>query len=135
MGGERKIGMGKHILVIADDEELLECVQAALEREGYQVQTSRTGRCFQQGPSHAPELILLDVLVHPAVGSAFTQQWQERASTPTIPLLLFSAQVMTSQVLQGSPLALFPARPCHIRTLLDRVEKYTSASSPPTLSG
>jgi DNA-binding response OmpR family regulator len=83
--------------------------------------------------SHAPDLILLDVLVHPDVGSVFIQQWQEQASATTIPLLLFSAQVMTSQVLQGSPLALFPARPCHIRPLLDMVGQYTSSSSPLTM--
>src|SRR5712691_4269870 len=115
--------MDKQVLVIADDEELLEFVQAALEQEGYQVQASRTGLCFQQVLSHAPDLILLDVLVHPDVGSAFTQQWQERESTNAIPLLLFSAQVLTSQVLEGSSLALFPARPCHIRTLLNTVRK------------
>jgi DNA-binding response OmpR family regulator len=121
--------MGKQILVIADDEELLEFVQAALEREGYQVQASRTGLCFQQEPSPAPDLILLDILVNPAVGSAFTQQWQERALTNATPLLLFSAQAMTSQVLEGSALALFPARPYRIRPLLDTVWKYTSSSS------
>ena len=120
--------MDKQILVIADDEELLEFLQAALEREGYRVQASRTGRCFQQGSGHSPDLILLDVLVHPDIGSAFTQQWRERASTATIPLLLFSAQILTSQVLQGSSFPLFPARPCHMRTLLDMVGKYTSSS-------
>jgi DNA-binding response OmpR family regulator len=46
MGGEGEKGMGKQILVIADDEELLEFMQAALEQEGYEVQASRTGRCL-----------------------------------------------------------------------------------------
>jgi DNA-binding response OmpR family regulator len=122
--------VGKLILVVAEDEEVLDFVQAALEREGYQVQASPTGLCFQQGASHPPDLILLDVLVTPAVGRTVTQQWQERASTNAIPLVFFSAQIRTSQVLQGSSLALFPARPCHIRPLLDAVWKSLSSSFP-----
>jgi DNA-binding response OmpR family regulator len=128
--------MSKQILVIEDDEEILDFVQAALEQDGYLVQASRTGICLPQGRGPAPDLILLDVLVSPAVGSAFLQQRQERASTHTIPFLLFSAQVTTSQILQGSALALFPARPCSIRILLDIVWKSLSASRlPPTIPG
>lgn len=120
--------MGKDILVVGDDEEVLEWVSAALEREGYQVQTSRTGTGFLPVPDHLPDLVLLDVLVHPAVGRAFAQQWKLREPTTAIPLLLFSAHAAASQILPGSHLALFSAHPCHIRALLDAVGTSISSS-------
>jgi DNA-binding response OmpR family regulator len=113
--------MRKNILVVGDDEEVLEFVQAALEQEGYQVQANRTGAGFLPMPGRLPDLVLLDVLVQRAVGRAFAERWKLREPTTAMPLLLFSAHVTVSQVLPGSPLTLFSACPCSIRALLDAV--------------
>ena len=120
--------MSKDILVVGDDEEVLEWVQADLEREGYQVQTSRTGTGFLPAPGRLPDLVLLNVLVHPAVGRAFAQQRKLREPKNAIPLLLCSAHAAASQILPGSHLTLFSAPPCHIRALLDAVGTSISSS-------
>jgi DNA-binding response OmpR family regulator len=122
--------MGKIILVVADQEEVLACVQAALEWEGYQAQTSRTETGRPRVPERPPDLVLLDVLVHPATGAAFAEWWQRRDSTRTIPLLMFSAQISVSQVLPRSQVPLFSVQPCHIGALLDAVRRLLVPRSP-----
>jgi two-component system, OmpR family, response regulator VicR len=124
--------MSKQLLVIAEEEEVLDFVQAIFEREGYQVQTSPTHLDLQQESGPSPDLILLDVLVNATVGRAVTQQWQKQSLSAPLPLLLFSARLPTSQVLPGSHLVVFSAQPCHIRPLLETVEHYTSSSLVPS---
>ena len=124
---ERETRMGKDILVVEDEEEVLDFVQAAFEREGYRVQASCTGLLPMAG--RLPGLVLLDVLVHPAVGRAFAQQRRLNEPLKAVPLLLFSARVTASQALPGSHLPLFSAHPCHIRALLDAVGTSIHSSS------
>ncbi len=113
--------MGTHILLIAEEEEVLDFVQAVLEHERYQVQTSRTSDCLQKRGGFTPDLILLDALITPTAGRAVTQQWREQGLATRIPLLLFSTRLTTSLVLQGSSLTVLPAQPCYLRPLLETV--------------
>jgi DNA-binding response OmpR family regulator len=123
--------MDTHILLIAEEEEVLDFVQAVFEFEGYQVRASRTGGCLQEMGSSTPDLILLDALIPPTSGRALTmQQWREQGLATRIPLLLFSARLSTSQVLPGSSLTILSAQPCSLQPLLQAVVEATSSASP-----
>jgi DNA-binding response OmpR family regulator len=78
--------MGKSILVVEDDEDVLEFVQVALEREGYHGETSAMDACFQHLQSRVPDLVLLDIMIKPEIGREFYRQGKLREPTKAIPL-------------------------------------------------
>jgi DNA-binding response OmpR family regulator len=119
--------VGKRILVVEGEEDIREFVQAALEMEGHQVETSHTDLSFQNGHNQVPDLILLDVMITREVGLEFFRQWKMREPTKAIPLILFSAHVTVSQALHQSHVPILSVTPCYIRELLDTVRKSTRA--------
>ena len=111
----------KHILVIDDDPEILEIVQEILNDEGYRVQTSLNGAYLQHLESDPPDLILLDVLLQGENGRDLCRQVKGREQTRHIPVILFSAHVAASSVMEACGADDFLAKPFHIQELLDIV--------------
>ncbi len=114
----------KKILVVDDDESILELVRCVLEGEGYKVQTSLNGACFQQMQSELPDLILLDVLLSGEDGRAICRQLKSREQTRHIPVILFSAHFSARDITAMSGADAFLPKPFHLGELLALVKRY-----------
>ncbi len=88
------------ILVLDDDEETLDVVERALEREGHQVLAARTPEAARRLlQSRAVELIVLDVMLERASGLDFCRSL--RADGFEGPILFLSARGAVTSRLDG----------------------------------
>jgi CheY-like chemotaxis protein len=118
---------GKHILVIDDDPDILEVVQAILIGQDYRVQTSLNGACLQRLESDQPDLILLDVLLQGEDGRELCQQLKGREQTRHIPVILFSANFAANESIAACGADGFLPKPFRRRELLDLVASRITA--------
>jgi DNA-binding response OmpR family regulator len=111
----------KLILVVDDDQEILNVVREILTIEGYRVQTSLNGACFQGMERDLPNLILLDVLLQGEDGRELCQRVKSYDLTRSIPVILFSANMAANSSITACGADDFLAKPFLIEDLLDRV--------------
>ncbi len=91
--------MAKQILVVDDDDGVREIIQLSLEMAaGWTVVTAT---CGQEGiaiaKSHAPDLILLDVMMPDEDGIEVFNQLQSDPLTQPIPTILLTAKARMSE--------------------------------------
>ena len=116
--------MGKQIMIVDDDANILEFMHLALAFEGYDVRVSTTGRDLQEvQPSNLPDLILLDVKLVEEDGQAICKQLKTNEQTKDVPIIMISAHATARKIRQECPADDFLAKPFELDTLLDKVEK------------
>jgi CheY-like chemotaxis protein len=77
------------ILVVDDLPDNSFLLQTVLENEGYQVEVADSGQsALDKIAAHAPELVLLDVMMPEMNGFEVTRQIRENPHLPFIPILL-----------------------------------------------
>ncbi len=119
--------MNQKILVVDDEESILEVVQIVLEGEGYQVQTSQNGECFQNLNGDLPDLILLDVLLSGEDGREICKQLKSDEKTVHIPVIMLSAHSDASRVADTSGADDFLEKPFDVDVLIEVVEKHLAS--------
>jgi DNA-binding response OmpR family regulator len=122
--------MKKMILVIDDDQAILDAISLALERAGYDVQTSTDGRCLLEiSNKRMPDLILLDILLSGEDGRELCIQLKEREETRHIPVILCSAHFSGDVITYFAGASTFLPKPFHVRELLATVERFLPSAS------
>src|SRR5436305_13801157 len=101
----------KKILVVDDDADILDMMQLILKGEGYEVQTSLNGACFQQMYGELPDLIILDILLSGADGRGICQQEKSRVEGRHVPVVLFAAHVSARDMTEAIGADAFLANP------------------------
>ena len=117
----------KRIAVVDDQAAILEVVQVALEMEGYQVETSRTGSYFQYMQPPFPDLILLDIFLEAEDGRTICHMLKSDEQTRHIPVILLSAHARDDSTLRACGTDDFLAKPFHLNALYRLVERYIKA--------
>ena len=83
---------GPLVLVVDDDPRLREYMRVNLEIEGYSVREAESAdQALEAIEDHAPDLVLLDVVMPGVDGWQMLQKLQERHGS--IPVIMFSGQV------------------------------------------
>ena len=120
--------MQQKILVVDDDESILEVIQIVLESEGYQIQISMNGECFQNFTGNFPDLILLDVLLSGEDGREICKQLKRNLATAHIPVVMLSAHSDASKLADVSGADDFLEKPFDVDVLIETVEKHLVAT-------
>lgn len=121
--------MCKRILAVDDDLSILSVLRELLEYEGYEVSTLSTGeKVMEEITAHAPDLILLDVMLAGMDGREICKSIKEKTDTHPIPVILISATHNLSDSLKadGAPDD-FVAKPFDINTLMQKIEQQLAA--------
>lgn len=86
--------IGKRILVIDDEDDILKLVQTCLEiMGGWQVITARSGsEGLNLAQNNQPDAILLDVMMPDEDGLATLKKLQANTVTNNIPVILLTAK-------------------------------------------
>lgn len=94
--------MSKRLLIVDDEPNLLRAVAACLRREGYEVDTARSGEealvCVAQ---RLPDLIVSDIRMPRMDGYALARQLRGNHRTDLIPIVFLTAKDETSDRLAG----------------------------------
>ncbi len=84
--------MQKRILVIDNDQDILEAVEAALTMENYSVETSPIVEdIFEMIREKKPDLILIDYLLYGINGGELCHMIKSEPTTSHLPVIIFSA--------------------------------------------
>jgi len=117
------------ILVVDDDKDILDVLQYILEDFGYKVDTLSDGHfLFDQIKQHAPDLILLDIMLGNMDGRELCKNVKEKAETHDIPVILTSAShIVSGSFHQNGGPDDFIAKPFDISVLLNCIERQLAA--------
>src|SRR5256714_13143125 len=111
--------MGKKLLVVDDEPDILEFLHVILEEEGYTVVSSDKGEYLEQLHNGGlPDLILLDVLLSGKDGREIVKQLKSQEETKSIPIIMFSAHPSAEKTAREAGADDFVAKPFHIDFLL-----------------
>lgn len=114
----------KSIVVIEDEPDILEVLSYNLTREGYQVRTAEDGETgLALVRQHAPDLVLLDVMLPGRDGLEVCRELKSDAVTADVPVIMVTAKGEESDVVLGLGLGAddYITKPFSPRELVARV--------------
>ncbi|RCV47992.1 response regulator transcription factor [Marinitenerispora sediminis] len=127
-----------HVLVIDDEPNIRDLVQAALRFHGFGVSTARSGsEGLAAARSHRPDLIVLDVLLPDISGFDVCRQLREGGDN--VPVIYLTARDTPSDTVTGLSLGgddyvtkpfSVEALVARIRALLRRARRHEAAAAP-----
>ncbi len=81
----------KHLLIVEDEAALLNVLSDKLIREGFLVDQARDGlQGLKEVKKHAPDLILLDIIMPEMDGVSMLKKLREDKQTENIPVIIIS---------------------------------------------
>ena len=93
--------MTRRIVVCEDEDDIRELVMICLELEGWQVTAVATGAdCVRTVRLHAPDAVLLDVMMPEQDGPATLAQLRADPATAPVPVVFLTAKNRAQEVEQ-----------------------------------
>ena len=94
--------MSQTILIIDDDIDTLKLVGIMLERKGFKILASTTGKKgLNLAKKEAPDLILLDVMIPDLNGYEIAKSIRSAPDTESIPIIMFTARSQVDDKVEG----------------------------------
>ena len=118
--------MGKKILIVDDEAQLVEMMKMRLEAAGYSVIAAYDG---QEGLNKArkekPDLIILDLMLPKMDGYKVCGLLKNDARYSKIPIIMFTARAQDEDVRLGKDLGAedYVIKPFEPKLLLDKIRK------------
>ena len=94
----RRLFVGKQILIIDDQNQLLSLMRRILEDEQYQVHILQNGNdAFSHMKALLPDLLILDLKLGEISGQDVLKQLKEDPITAEIPVIVYTAAVLEAE--------------------------------------
>ncbi|MGB2965638.1 MAG: response regulator [Anaerolineales bacterium] len=94
--------MAQTILIIDDDIDTLKLVGIMLERKGFKILASTTGKKgLQLATDELPDLILLDIMIPDLNGYEIARAVRSTPETENIPIIMFTARSQVDDKVEG----------------------------------
>ncbi len=88
--------MGKKVLLIEDEPNIIEAISFILKRDGWIVATHADGTTAMAAVArHAPDVVVLDVMLPGRSGFDVLQELRSDADTAALPVLMLTARGQT----------------------------------------
>jgi len=85
--------MGKHVLLVEDELNIIEAIRFLLSREGWTVDTHNNGTDAAQVIRELnPDLVVLDVMLPGKSGFEILEELRANAETADLPVLMLTAR-------------------------------------------
>lgn len=92
----------RKILVVEDEADIRQVLVFFLKHSGFEVLSVSNGQeAIQVIPKFAPDLIILDIIMHPVNGWEVLQWLRAQQLTPPLPVLALTALAHVSDQMQG----------------------------------
>jgi len=117
------------ILIIEDDEQISRVVRLELEHEGYRVETASDGLIGLERALHAPDLVILDLMLPKIDGLELCRRLRVKSE---VPIIMLTARDGVADRIQGLDLGAddYLVKPFAIEELLARVRVRLRGHSP-----
>ena len=94
--------LGKHVLAVEDDRDILELLTFNLERDGYEVTGVTTGEDgVDAARSESPDIVLLDLMLPGIDGLEVCRRLKADPDTANIPVIMVTAKGEESDIVTG----------------------------------
>ena len=116
---------GKQLLLVDDDQEIRELLQAYLSRSGFQVRTVADGAAFRQALCEQPaDLVILDVMLPDEDGFSLCRWVREHERLASMPIIMLTASSDEADRVIGLELGAddYLGKPFSPRELLARIK-------------
>jgi two-component system alkaline phosphatase synthesis response regulator PhoP len=116
--------MGKVILIVDDEVDILEMLKYNLEKEGYSVLTAKNGKTALDEVRKNPDLIVLDVMMPEMDGWEVCKRLKRDQRSADIPVLFLTAKGSEVDEVVGLELGAedYIVKPISVRKLLARIK-------------
>jgi DNA-binding response OmpR family regulator len=115
------------VLIVDDDIDLLEMMEIVLKRSEMQVECLNQGTGLFDALSHfRPDIVIMDIYLGDADGRDLCQQLKTSADYKDIPIILYSAGIITRDSIQQSMADEFIVKPFNVQQLLARIARLTA---------
>jgi len=85
--------MGKRVLLIEDEPNIIEAISFILSRDGFTVHTHENGEtAFEKVTATPPDMIILDVMLPGRSGFDILRDLRSNADTAHLPVLMLTAR-------------------------------------------
>ncbi len=112
------------ILIVDDEQDILELIRHALNKEGYEVHIAVNGQqAIEKTAKVQPDLILMDVMMPVMDGMEACRQLKENSDTQNIPIIFLTARSEEFAELAGFEAGAddYIAKPIRTRVLTSRI--------------
>ena len=119
--------MPKKILMVEDEPDIREAVQASLQSRGYQVILAADGEeGLRKLKSEKPDLVLLDIVMPKLDGWQVLKAIRDDAATRELPVLMLTANRETSALIESQfqKATDYLMKPFDIEKLLRFINRY-----------
>ncbi len=126
--------IGKKILVVDDEEDIVNLIAYNLEREGYFVSKAMNGsEALQKVRDEKPDLVLLDLMLPEISGLDVARSIRIEPSTASIPIIMLTARVGEIDKILGLEMGAddYVTKPFSTRELVARVRAVLRRSEAP----
>ena len=90
------------ILVIEDDDDIRQVISLFLQLSGFEVREALDGRqAIHIMPQFSPDLIILDLMMHPVNGWEVLDWLRKNPWTPPLPVLILTARTQLEEQVHG----------------------------------
>lgn len=118
--------MSHHVLVVDDDPNIREMIEAVLTDEGFTVGTASNGReALERIGESRPKLVLLDLQMPVMTGWDVIRQLHE--SRVEVPIVFMTAGFRARREAEQHGADGYLAKPFELNDLLDVVERFASS--------
>ena len=88
--------MGKRVLLIEDEPNIIEAISFILSRDGFTVHTHEDGEtAMEKLRNHLPDMIILDVMLPGRSGYDILRDVRAHAETAKLPVMMLTAKGQT----------------------------------------
>jgi CheY-like chemotaxis protein len=91
--------MNEQILIVDDDQDAIDILQAVLEHGGYKVKAALSGKeALSYVDTNPPDLVVLDIMMPDMDGYEVCEKLKENPKTKNIPIIMLTARDMGDDV-------------------------------------
>src|SRR5581483_11071582 len=125
----------KKIVLIEDDSDLFTLVKYNLEKEGFVVTGSQTGRgAVELCRREKPDLVILDIMLPDSDGLEICKGLRAHAELANVPIIFLTARVSETDRILGLELGAndYIVKPFFVRELVARIKNQFRTQTAPT---
>lgn len=116
--------MGKKILIVDDEVDVVETAKIRLEANGYQIFTSMGENAMEDARKCNPDLVILDIIMPGMDGFAVLKEFKRDPELAQIPVVIFSAKPKAAMIELFGPegIAGYISKPYEPKELLSQIK-------------
>jgi len=126
--------VSKKILIADDEPNIVAALEFLLQQGGYEVLTAHDGEeALRLVEAHAPDIVLLDVMMPQKSGYEVCQRIRERQQWRHIKIVMLSAKGRDAEVIKGLSMGadLYVTKPFSTRELMSKINGLFELGSQP----